>query len=671
MTHTVQAGETLFAIARKYDLTPGELRELNGMGPTAQITVGQVLKVSKVQASSTPSAPAEPKAVSKPEPTASSPEFYTVGSGDTWEKIAERFRLTVVALLNLNNATRSSSLSIGQRIRVVAPVGAPPPEGAPTTHTVKTGESIFGIAARYNLSVAMLREYNNLSPADRISVGQTLNLRPAGAVSPTPSTERPTPAPAPISTPTPSAASGYYNMSRVPAASRSKAEQFAKERAIFKVEEVSGRALLQGGLSGSVGKGGDNNAQDVALVQQRLVRLGHLAPNHGEDTSRESGKIADTKIPKTLAAINTFQERRKVNGWATHAAAATIFGGRFTDFTQGLIGVRDVSFVVLRDLAEWKVTFPHPQTNAPETITLRNFVFSGFTRFYDGIGYAGKIKTDTYPNIFNHLKIDDGLKEAFRKISAHEGGFDAINGWDRATFSFGFVQFAGTIPERNDKGELGAAFSRMKIEQPKLFAEYFQRFGVDVNPEMRGDRINSGELIVFDIQAINGSCEVRGFDAEKAIRADVILCALFIRAGYVPELIACQIMHGIENFAKPAFARRPTVTLGNTTVNNLPMSAYIQSPMGRGALLDMSINQGVGGANAIFARAITEVAKVQSINSPDELNRLDERKVLETILQHQNASGKPDPRIVSRTGGFLSSSLASTKNQRFADGSIV
>jgi peptidoglycan endopeptidase LytF len=665
MTHTVQAGETLFAIARKYNLTPNELREFNDMAPTAQISVGQVLKVSKTQTS----VPKTDKP--KVEPTASNAEFYTVTRGDTWERVAERFKLTVVALRELNNASRTTPLSEGQKIRVVAPVGDPPPQGAPTTHIVKTGESIFGIAARYNLTVALLREYNNMSPTDRISIGQTLNLRPESSpVSKPTEPVRPAEPSRPVA-PTASSSSGFYSFAKVPANLRAKAEQFAKERSIFKVVEVSGRELLQGGLSGSVGKGGDNNAQDVALVQQRLVKLGHLTASHGEDTSRDSGKVADSKIPKTLAAINTFQERRKVNGWATHAAAATIFGGRFSGFTPGLIGVRDISFVVLRDLADWNVTFPHPQTGAAETVSLKNFVFSSFTRFYDGIAYAGKIKTDTYPNLFSNLKIDDGLKEAFRKISAHEGGFDAINGWDRATFSFGFVQFAGTIPERNDKGELGAAFSRIKIEQPKFFAEYFQKFGVDVNPELRGDRINSGELVVFDIQATNGSCEVKGFEAEKAIRADVILNALFVRAGYVPELIGCQIMHGIENFAKPAFARRPTITLGSATVNNLPMSAYIQSPMGRGALLDMSINQGVGGANALFARAINEVVKVQSINSAEELSRLDERKVLETILEQQNASGKPDPRIVSRTGGFLNSSLASTKNPKFADGSVA
>jgi LysM repeat protein len=43
-THTVQAGETLYAIARKYGLKTAELRTLNGLGDVP-LSIGQVLKV--------------------------------------------------------------------------------------------------------------------------------------------------------------------------------------------------------------------------------------------------------------------------------------------------------------------------------------------------------------------------------------------------------------------------------------------------------------------------------------------------------------------------------------------------------------------------------------------------------------------------------------------------
>ena len=46
-THTVQAGDTLFRIAKNNGLTLSELRALNGL-TSNNIRVGQVLKVSKI-----------------------------------------------------------------------------------------------------------------------------------------------------------------------------------------------------------------------------------------------------------------------------------------------------------------------------------------------------------------------------------------------------------------------------------------------------------------------------------------------------------------------------------------------------------------------------------------------------------------------------------------------
>lgn len=50
--------------------------------------------------------------------TTKSAEFYTVAAGDTFGTIAARFGTTVAQLEQLNPGVSSSSLSIGQRIRV-------------------------------------------------------------------------------------------------------------------------------------------------------------------------------------------------------------------------------------------------------------------------------------------------------------------------------------------------------------------------------------------------------------------------------------------------------------------------------------------------------------------------------------------------------------------------
>lgn len=48
---------------------------------------------------------------------------------------------------------------------------------APSTYTVKTGDSLSNIASQYGLTVEKLPQLNNLSSADSIQPGQTLKLK--------------------------------------------------------------------------------------------------------------------------------------------------------------------------------------------------------------------------------------------------------------------------------------------------------------------------------------------------------------------------------------------------------------------------------------------------------------------------------------------------------------
>lgn len=43
--HIVEPGQTLYSIARQYGVSPERLRTNNGIGPTAQLAVGQCIAV--------------------------------------------------------------------------------------------------------------------------------------------------------------------------------------------------------------------------------------------------------------------------------------------------------------------------------------------------------------------------------------------------------------------------------------------------------------------------------------------------------------------------------------------------------------------------------------------------------------------------------------------------
>jgi len=91
ISYTVQKGDSLYSIARKYDTTIDRIKDLNNL-TTNLLSIGQVLLI----------------------PTDTNLETtYTVQKGDSLYSIAKKYNTTVDRLKQLNNLT-SNLLSIGQ-----------------------------------------------------------------------------------------------------------------------------------------------------------------------------------------------------------------------------------------------------------------------------------------------------------------------------------------------------------------------------------------------------------------------------------------------------------------------------------------------------------------------------------------------------------------------------
>lgn len=95
--------------------------------------------------------------------------IYVVKSGDTLYGIAAKYGMTVNELKSLNDLT-SDVLSIGQQLVVSAGNAA-----TLDTYTVKAGDTLYSIANKYGLTVNELKSLNNLT-SDVLSVGQVLNV---------------------------------------------------------------------------------------------------------------------------------------------------------------------------------------------------------------------------------------------------------------------------------------------------------------------------------------------------------------------------------------------------------------------------------------------------------------------------------------------------------------
>ena len=97
------------------------------------------------------------------------PGSYTVKRGDSLSEIAARFGVSQ-ALLKSENRLSSNKIRIGQELSL--PGGDSPLK---SEHRIARGETLSEIAARYRVSLAQLRQANDLA-GDRIMVGQLLKI---------------------------------------------------------------------------------------------------------------------------------------------------------------------------------------------------------------------------------------------------------------------------------------------------------------------------------------------------------------------------------------------------------------------------------------------------------------------------------------------------------------
>lgn len=184
--YTVKAGDSLWKIAMGNDLTVDHLKQMNNL-TTNTIYVGQQLRIKEGQINSQPS-----QSNSQANQSNQNVGTYTVKAGDTLWGIANDHDTTVSALKQ-NNHLSSDTIYVGQVLSLgqASSTSSHSQSTASTqlstsdgTYTVKSGDTLWSIANANDMTVAQLKQKNDLSN-DTIYVGQTLKVSSAKLTSTT------------------------------------------------------------------------------------------------------------------------------------------------------------------------------------------------------------------------------------------------------------------------------------------------------------------------------------------------------------------------------------------------------------------------------------------------------------------------------------------------------
>lgn len=149
--HVVKAGENLSVIAQKYKMSVAQLKQKNGLNSDF-IKLGQKLKV-------TGDAKTSPRVAYK---------YHTVRSGENLSLIAQKYRMDVGTLKSLNKLT-SNTLRVSQKLRLNSQTPFVQSHNSRPeffTHQIRNGDTLWGIAKKYSVTVADLKKWNRLTSND-------------------------------------------------------------------------------------------------------------------------------------------------------------------------------------------------------------------------------------------------------------------------------------------------------------------------------------------------------------------------------------------------------------------------------------------------------------------------------------------------------------------------
>lgn len=292
IVHKVDAGETLYAISRRYGVT---VEQIVAQNPAADagLEIEQILKVPYVPKTSKPA-------------VATSGKIHKVAAQETLFSISRIYGVTVDELKQWNNLT-DNALSLGQELVIkkgsttTLSNNTPPLEmkSVKTVHTVAAKETLFSITRQYGITIDQLRQWNNLQ-TDELKIGQSLFVSQPAYTTQQTTTTAPTVNTNPVVTQTPPVTNVETQPIQTPVEKKPDPIVTApveKPTTIKISESVSGSdEVKEAGLAELI-EGTDGNRKYLAL--HRTAPSGTILKVRNEMNNREVFVRVMGKLPET------------------------------------------------------------------------------------------------------------------------------------------------------------------------------------------------------------------------------------------------------------------------------------------------------------------------------------------------------------------------------------
>uniref|UniRef100_A0A7V4JNZ3 Peptidoglycan endopeptidase n=1 Tax=Thermodesulfobacterium geofontis TaxID=1295609 RepID=A0A7V4JNZ3_9BACT len=172
--YLVKKGDTLYSIAKKYNVSVEELKKINNLQDN-NISIGQILRIpvnkklnfSQTFKNSENFSSQENKPIS----------YHKVAKGETLYSISKKYGIPIQELKKLNNL-KTTKLKVGQTIKIyqnLEKTAKKLEEKEFILYEVKEGDTLYTISLKHNVSIELIKDLNGIKD-NVIFVGQKLKI---------------------------------------------------------------------------------------------------------------------------------------------------------------------------------------------------------------------------------------------------------------------------------------------------------------------------------------------------------------------------------------------------------------------------------------------------------------------------------------------------------------